>query len=98
MQPRRRMVIEIDVLVELAPIETFMRSTAHVFGIVEELGNIGDSTDQRQKFRIAHQAVEACVCRTEAGKIGDDGFAPQLSPLVCGALEIEGWELLQQLP
>src|SRR5271170_3726738 len=92
-----RVIVEIDVRVELLPAQVFMRSPTHVLRIVEQFRNGGDAAQQFEKTGVAHQLIETSVRRTKAGQVRKYCFAADLASLIHGPGRIKRWKLFDQL-
>ena len=75
-----------------------MRAAADIIFVVEQAVNPGDAPHQRQKFAVAHQAIEPVVRGTQPCDVADNGFPGQLALLIARVSRFEGRELRDQLP
>ena len=74
-----RMVIEIDVGVQVLTIQVSMRAAAGVFGIVQQVRIPGVRYDERKKLRCCGSSVErGGKAPIEARSRGEDGFRSSL--------------------
>ena len=62
------MIIEINMGVEILPVEIFMRAAADVLRIVEQIGNVRDTPHQREEFAIPHRADRSACKLHRAGE------------------------------
>src|ERR1700680_1355570 len=93
---RGRVKVKIDMSVQLLALQVFMSSTAHIFRIVEHVGNAGNARDESEKLRVLHQPVKAYISGPEPGQIRKDRLPRNLSHLGEPLLSTEERKLRHQ--
>src|SRR5206468_12288613 len=82
MQRPPRMIVEIDVPVEILATEILVRAAADVIRIVNEIVDGGDLAHPAQELARADQPVELGIRPAEPGNVGDHRLAPHLAELI----------------
>ena len=69
------MVVEVHMRIKLLTVAILVRSTADVFGVVEQVGNACPAPDEVQEFIRADQVVKPLVGPAQLGEIRMDRLA-----------------------
>src|SRR6056297_4354888 len=91
-----RVLVEIDVWIEILSMTVFMRTATEIMGVIAQVLDAGEPAEPVQEFTGLNRTVEALIGFAKLAQLLMDAFGAHLAVLVHGLLVIEGREGVQE--
>ncbi len=96
MVSRARVVIEVDMGIQLLPVPVLVGAASEVRRIVQQVADAGQFGDEAQELRVGDQCVGGAVVIAQPANLLEGGLAADLTKFVSGPLCGERGEVPQQ--